>query len=362
MTSLSTPSERIASFVAGFFEPGRLGPPPERIVIRHLSVNDRQSDVGALPLPAETNTEASVIELAGRLGDLITTDADGLGGIQRYVLVALRGTEVLGRLPIRTTGGSDDASGDPIDSEPATARGLVAQLMRHNEANSRIVSLSMGQIVATLLRQNERLRLVAEEAEDKRYAVANLTEQLLSQQHERDLEAKLVEERGELLRHGLTQFRAVLPFVAACFRSSKSEFLRNLSQAFPVPGAGEGGDTGGEAASEDTASLPAGTSAAQRALESGASSLHGDDIGSLLGSLSPEQQNSILQILTPEQQMALFRLAGGASQAPPVTAPPVPTTAAQDPAAATDGPAPRPGRRSTRPRTAVTAAKEGPPR
>ncbi|HEY0714891.1 MAG TPA: hypothetical protein VGF45_19580 [Polyangia bacterium] len=310
MTGVATASERIAGFVAGLLEPGHLGPPAERIVIRHLSVNDRQSDVGALALPAEADGESGVLELAGRLGDQLTADAEGLGGgVQRYGLVALRGAEVLGRLPIRLASGADDAPGDPIDSEPATARGLIAQLMRHNEANSRIVSLSMGQIVATLLRQNERLRLVAEEAEDKRYAVANLSEQLLSQQHDRDLEAKMVEERAELLRHGLTQFGAVLPYVAACFRNSKSDFLRNLSQAFPahandsvaggVPDGHEPADPLGATESEassDAAAPPA----AGRA----------DPIAGFLKSLTAQQQDGILRLLSPDQQLALFNLVG----------------------------------------------------
>jgi hypothetical protein len=313
MTTLATASERISSFVAGFFEPGRIGPFPERIVIRHLSVNDRQADVGAVPLPGDAEGEAGAAEIAGRLGDLIATDAEGLGGMQRYLLVALRGSEVLGRLPIRAAGGADEGAADPIDSEPATARGLVAQLMRHNEANSRIVSLSMGQIVATLLRQNERLRLVAEEAEDKRYAVANLTEQLLSQQHERDLEARMVEERGELLRHGLTQLRGVVPFVAACFRNSNSEFLRNLSQAFPVQGNASPTEDGAEL---EAAPTPGALGEAESArLPASAIGPNGADIATLLASLTPEQQAGIIKLLTVEQQMALFQLASAPAPA-----------------------------------------------
>jgi hypothetical protein len=346
MTTLATASERISSFVAGFFEPARMGPFPERIVIRHLSVNDRQADVGAVPLQADGEAEAGVAEVAGRLADLIATDAEGLGGMQRYLLVALRGGEVLGRLPLRAAGGADEGGADPIDSEPATARGLVAQLMRHNEANSRIVSLSMGQIVATLLRQNERLRLVAEEAEDKRYAVANLTEQLLSQQHERDLEAKLVEERGELLRHGLTQLRGVVPFVAACFRNSSSEFLRNLSSAFPVQGGPqpEGDEELGGTPASDQDALAMGDQPQASATASGPPQ---DGVGALLASLTPDQQGAIIKLLTVEQQMALFRLAAVPAQASD-------HAAADDPVAPGAEP---PARRSGRARQSAPTAR-----
>ena len=383
MSTLATHSERIAGFVAGFFEAGRPGLPPDRILVRHLSANDRQSDVGNLALPGEANTEASVIELAGRLGDLINTDAEGLGGIQRYVLIAMQGGEVVGRLPLRATGAMDETHGDPIDSEPATARGLVAQLMRHNEANSRIVSLSMGQIVSTLLRQNERLRMVAEEAEDKRYAVAGLTEQLLSAQHERDLEAKVVEERGELIRHGLTQLKAVVPYLAASLRSSKSEFLRNLSGAFPVQG---GQDQSDDEASEDAiehggASLP---SDDRQVPSTGDSSAAGTPAGiaGLLASLSPDQQSRILDVLSPEQQMALIGLAGGAAAGPPrggaphapvrTSAPATPVVQAATPAPAASAPAPQaaapagdapPSKRATRkpsrPRTPPASGNQG---
>jgi hypothetical protein len=368
MSTLATHSERIAGFVAGFFEAGRPGLPPDRILVRHLSANDRQSDVGNLPLPGEANTEASVIELAGRLGDLINTDAEGLGGIQRYVLIAMQGGEVVGRLPLRATGAMDETQGDPIDSEPATARGLVAQLMRHNEANSRIVSLSMGQIVSTLLRQNERLRMVAEEAEDKRYAVAGLTEQLLSAQHERDLEAKVIEERGELIRHGLTQLKAVVPYLAASLRNSKSEFLRNLSGAFPVAGAQDqpDEDIGGEDATEDgDARVPTDD---RQVPSTGGSAAAGTPpgIAGLLASLSPEQQSRILDVLSPAQQMALIGLAGAAAAgrtSAPIAhagpaAPPGPA-APQVAAPAGDAPSKRATRKPSRPRTPPASGNQG---
>src|SRR5262245_12354067 len=106
---------------------------PSRIAIRHVSVNDRHADVSTIAVAEETDDDA-LAALAEEIEVAIQNDADGLGGMQRYLVVALRGEAQLTRLPFRMAATDEDEAGEPIDSEPATSKGLLAQLMRHNEA------------------------------------------------------------------------------------------------------------------------------------------------------------------------------------------------------------------------------------
>ena len=291
-------TERIAAFVTGLFENEQPETQPDRILVRHLSVNDRQADVGTIRLEGPPADEAVVLDLAKRLEYQAATDADGLGGAQRYVLVAMRGGEALGRLPFRMAGGSVDA-GEAFDSEPATATGLVSQLMRHNEANSRIVSLSMGQVVANLMRHNERLQALVDDAEQRRLQVAELTEELLSKQHERALELKEAEASAALKQEGLGKLFALLPVVAQNLGAGKpiveylgaaAGFWRAYSQSAPAAGQAAEGSSGSSPGAP-------GPSPAGGGIEGFLATLSHEQMASMLSSLSPEQQSILLGII-----------------------------------------------------------------
>jgi hypothetical protein len=312
-------TEKIAAFITGLFDSEHTDAHPDRILVRHLSVNDRQADVAAIRIDAPPVDETAVVELARRLEYQASTDADGLGGAQRYVLVAMRGGEALGRLPFRMAGGPVDA-GEAFDSEPATATGLVAQLMRHNEANSRIVSLSMGQVVANLMRHNERLQALVDDAEQRRLQVAELTEQLLSRQHERALELKEAEASAALKQEGLGKLFALLPVVAqhlgagrpiVDYLGAAAGFWRTWSASAPATG-----QAGAESTvrSGPAASAPGGTGG----IEAFLATLSQEQMASMLASLTPEQQSTLLDIIRGLQGAgsAQSQQAGGGTEQP----------------------------------------------
>src|SRR5689334_698159 len=88
---------------------------PTRIAVRHVSVNDRHADVSSLAVADETDDEA-LAALAEEIEVAIQNDADGMGGTQRYLVVALRGEAQLTRLPFRAAATDDSEAGEPIDS------------------------------------------------------------------------------------------------------------------------------------------------------------------------------------------------------------------------------------------------------
>lgn len=165
---------------------------PDKIVLRHLGVGDRQADVTTFALPAKPD-ERALAEVAERIDATIDTELGALDGVQRYVLQAMRETRPIARLPLRAQA-STDRDLDGIESEPPNARGLVAQLMRHNELQSRMFAMSMGTVVQTMERTIDRLHAAVAEGDERRLAAMEISETLLTQDHERKALTQMVED------------------------------------------------------------------------------------------------------------------------------------------------------------------------
>jgi hypothetical protein len=268
---LANNRNRITRFLRGLMQEL----PPDgslALVLRHVSINDRQVDVATFAqqkLADGGEREASIVELVKRICDAIDNDVDGLGGVQRYLLIAVVDQRPVGRLPLRcAASGADSGSIDAIESEPATPKGLLAQLMRHNEAQTRMFALSVGQVISTMQRTIARLQENAEIGEERRLEAVALTEELLSQKHKRDL---------------LTE-KAALDY------TFKAEGFKKL--------------------------LEVGTALAGHIMAGGKM---GGLLKQLFASLSPEQFEALGRVLSPEQVAIVNELiaAHQAAEAPP---------------------------------------------
>src|SRR5690349_20550749 len=89
------------------------------LVLRHITVNDRQSDVATFA-PRKLEVEGAFGEFVQHVNDVIDADTDGLGGVQRYTLVAVAEDRVVARLPLRAAAPGAEGGPEPIESEPAT--------------------------------------------------------------------------------------------------------------------------------------------------------------------------------------------------------------------------------------------------
>lgn len=185
---------------------------PDRLALRHVAVSDRQVDVATFGAPEKAPED--IEDLLGRIEEALENDADGLGGVQKYVLLALREGRPLSRLPLRVAPAHDDGGGlEPLESEPANARGLLGQLMRHNEVQSRMFAMSMGQVVATMQRTIARLQETVEVADERRLSAVDVAEEMLSRSHERQALTQMVEDNRAAKTTVIETVKAAMPFL-----------------------------------------------------------------------------------------------------------------------------------------------------
>ena len=185
---------------------------PDKLALRHVAVSDRQNDITTFPIAGKPTDDLEA--LLSRIEEALENDADGLGGVQRYVLLALREGRPLSRLPLRVASATDDGiNGEPLESEPANGKGLLAQLMRHNEVQSRMFAMSMGQVVSTMQRTIARLQETVEQADERRLAAVDIAEQMLTKQHERAALTQMVEDNRAARTATFDTVKSVMPFV-----------------------------------------------------------------------------------------------------------------------------------------------------
>jgi hypothetical protein len=247
---------------------------PDRILIRHVTIEDRQTEISAIGLEGFVPSEEALLTLGEDIENTIHADATGLGGIQRYLVVACLGDALIARLPIRQVA-SEVRIGDPVDSEPATPQGLLAQLMRHNEAQARLFAGAMGQIVGNMGETIERQRVEIDKADSIRIEALQRVENLISHEHERDLDLLKETNRAKRLQQAVGFAMGVAPFIA---NRVLGKTVFKESSASPV-----------------------------KAL-----------LKQLYESLTEEQRSKLLGILSPVQLAALQQLFASATDAPPV--------------------------------------------
>jgi hypothetical protein len=160
---------------------------PDRIVVRHITIDERQNEISAVGLQGFVPNEPALGTLADDVATTIVNDASGFGGIQKYLVIACLGEALLARLPVRQTT-SEVRIGDAVDSEPPTPHGLLSQLMRHNEAQARLFASAMGQIVSTMGNTIERQKADIDRADAIRIEALQRIEDLISQKHARKIE------------------------------------------------------------------------------------------------------------------------------------------------------------------------------
>lgn len=164
----------------------------EKIELRHLAIGKHKGEeVQSYAIEARVE-ERELVELAEQIDSHAQEDANGMGALQRYVLLAYfkEDESSHGRFVFRKSAEKDDEDGDSFDSEPPTKQGLVAQQMRHNEIIMRNSNFTMGQMLSMLKEQNRELQDENRTLRQERREQIETYEKLLSLQHERELETK----------------------------------------------------------------------------------------------------------------------------------------------------------------------------
>lgn len=162
------------------------------VELKHVNVQDKLTPVRAFKVSeGEDFDEVALGNLVSEIEGAVQDDVDGLGGTQKYVLVATDAPDKkqVGRLPFRASAPMDDGDGE-VGSEPATAKGNQAAMMRHVDNAHRMAVGSAATTIQSLERQNRKKDEVIDNLVARALSTITLAEQLLSQRHERDMEAE----------------------------------------------------------------------------------------------------------------------------------------------------------------------------
>jgi CheY-like chemotaxis protein len=176
--------------------------PLERFALRHAAPGSKGTEVESFNIPEEA-TDDAVKGMASDILERAQSDADGMGGLQRYVLIpyekgVAKGT---GRLAFRLSGQDEDFDGGEGEEAP-THTGQVKQLMRHNEALARINTQGFAALLGSLERRVARQDDLIEHLITKQMDAFEVIERARSEENERDirlLEATGKEKRTDLL-------------------------------------------------------------------------------------------------------------------------------------------------------------------
>ena len=139
-----------------------------KLIVRHLSVNGKPNgDVGTVKIDDDIQAIDGIEQLIQDVCEMAQGDANAMReGLQRYAVYAYfdKNRDYVVRTPFRVNAEEayDSEAGEGEGSEPASEKGLLAQLMRHTEAQTRITTIHTNNIIETLMRDNASQRALIE--------------------------------------------------------------------------------------------------------------------------------------------------------------------------------------------------------
>src|SRR5215831_12274582 len=134
-----------------------------RLIVRHLTIDKKpDSDVHTVNIPGDPSIEGT--EVADRVildvAESAQRDANDLGGLQTYAVYAYYSNDktYVPRKIFRVSAEDEIEREREGTTEPATEKGLLSQLMRHNENNNRNSLVAMGYILQTFQKELKESR------------------------------------------------------------------------------------------------------------------------------------------------------------------------------------------------------------
>lgn len=165
--------------------------PLSKISLRHAAPGSKGNDVENFEIPSVVDDCESIVnEVLARAQE----DADGMGGLQRYVLhIYEKGTNKAAARFLFRLRGAEDEYDESGGEESPTMKGLLAQLMRHNEAQMRTTTIGINGVMGHLVRRLESSDLMVEKLMRQRQEMFIAHESAMSTQHDRDTQLLMLE-------------------------------------------------------------------------------------------------------------------------------------------------------------------------
>jgi hypothetical protein len=197
--------------------------PATKFTLRSASPGTRGSEIESFEIEEALELEEIPV-YAGSILQRAQEDADGNGpGVCRYVVHSYRkGDSKPGsRFAFRLRGESDLDLDDESGEEPATIKGLMAQLMRHNEIQSRTMVMAVSTGMASMARRLESADRLNETLVKERTTMFQTIEEAKSDQHTRDMELMLADKSQARKDQAFAKLMGLVPLVINKIAGSK---------------------------------------------------------------------------------------------------------------------------------------------
>lgn len=187
-----------------------------KLEVVHFSVNNKpQGAVGQVAIPRTFEVDG-VDTLVREIVEMAQEDANNLHqGIQRYAVFARfeKDANYNPRCYFRIAGKEeyDPDTGGADPSEPADAKGLVAQLMRHNEAIMRSMVVNSSYMMDTLRQENASQRILLDKQAEQAVEVGALIQEMLDNSTGRRLQEKESENKQAMLGATFEHLKLLFP-------------------------------------------------------------------------------------------------------------------------------------------------------
>lgn len=197
--------------------------------LRHCKLDQPAALVDKIPYESGEDVEGIAEELEKKAQD----DAEVMQTAQVYAVLVLVDNEQVGMRRFRVApplGSSHDLG----LSEPATQTGLMAQMMRHNEASSSMLARFVGGSGNALLKENERLSQRCATLEESLERLRKLDEKRAGKRWKRERRAKLDQAKLKGLTDLVKSAKMLAPVALGAMlgeAKTKSKNLDNLSVA-----------------------------------------------------------------------------------------------------------------------------------
>jgi len=187
------------------------------LILRHLNLAKQpQGDVGTFHVKLEEGAEGEFSQVLTEVADAAQQDADDVNqGVQTYALYAQfpQDKNYVPRKVFRVAARDVETERDLSPSEPADARGLVAQTMRHLEVTQRTSMVMYTELMRAQQQQIERLSSMNEKFADQQIDFLVLVQDLLDNRHKRRLAEKESEVGLALKETAMSKLDVLLPIV-----------------------------------------------------------------------------------------------------------------------------------------------------
>jgi len=195
--------------------------PCVKLKIIHFSVNKKpQGDLGQIKIDQERANDLGFVDnLINEIIKRAQADANNLhSGIQLYAIFAYfakSGTNYTPRCYFRVSAEEEYdpevAGGDP--SEPADAKGLVSQLMRHVEAIQRSSQMGNAYIIQSLQADNASQRNLIQSMQQQTVDFMALIQDSLDSSARRRNEERATETKQQIMEGVFEQLKLVVPII-----------------------------------------------------------------------------------------------------------------------------------------------------